>query len=69
MPEAKRRQLNQILMEELDKLNILELMEVKGGILDKSQICIAASAVKCTVAGSGVIVNVPPSTPSTPSSE
>jgi hypothetical protein len=39
-----------------DTLDVYELMEVKGGILDKSQVCVLASAVKCTVAGSGVIV-------------
>jgi len=40
-------------------LDIQEMMEVKGGALDKSQICVLASAVKCTVAGSGVIVQMP----------
>ncbi len=40
-----------------DTLDVYELMEVKGGALDKSQICVLASAVKCTVAGSGVIMS------------
>lgn len=42
-----------------ETLDMQELMEVKGGILDKSQVCILASAVKCTVEGSGIIVQVP----------
>lgn len=48
-----------------DTLDVYELMEVKGGALDKSQICVLASAVKCTVAGSGVIV-VSPTEPTAP---
>lgn len=56
--------INHLLME--DKLNVLELMEVKGGIMDKSQICIAASAVKCTAPGSGVIVGPPTPPPTQP---
>lgn len=39
-----------------EALNVSELMEVKGGIGDKSHICVFAAAVKCTVAGSGVII-------------
>ncbi len=42
-----------------DSLDVEELMEVKGGITDKAVICAFASAVKCTVAGSGVIVQKP----------
>lgn len=50
-------------LQKSDKLDVLELMEVKGGILDKTQVCIFASAVKCTVQGSGVIIQQPsPST-------
>lgn len=43
----------------LDTLDVEELMDVKGGIADKAVICAFASAVKCTVAGSGVIVQKP----------
>jgi len=50
-------------LQKSDKLNVLELMEVKGGILDKTQVCILSAAVKCTVQGSGVIIQQPsPST-------
>lgn len=42
-----------------ETLDVHELMAVKGGILDKSPICILASAVTCTVAGAGVIITVP----------
>lgn len=45
-----------------ETLDMQELMEVKGGILDKSQVCILAAAVKCTVEGSGVIVHLPSDT-------
>ena len=44
-----------------ETLNVSELMEVKGGVGDKSHICVFASAVKCTVAGSGVIIKEPES--------
>lgn len=51
-----------------DTLDVYELMEVKGGTLDKNQICVLASAVKCTVAGSGIIVMSPtgPTGPTAP---
>lgn len=36
-------------------LSVDELMEVKGGLVDNIQLCsLVGSAVKCTVAGSGV---------------
>lgn len=44
-----------------DCLDIQEMMDVKGGALDKTVICVLATAVRCEVAGSGVINN--PSTP------
>lgn len=44
-----------------DCLDIQEMMDVKGGALDKTVICILATAVKCEVKGAGVINN--PSTP------
>lgn len=50
-----------------DTLDVYELMEVKGGVLNKSQICVLASAVKCTAAGSGVIVSPPGPTAPGPS--
>ena len=59
MPEAKRRQQMIFIMNtsiNLDTLDVEELMDVKGGIADKAVIC---AAVKCTVAGSGVIVQKP----------
>lgn len=40
-----------------DALDMQELMEVKGGGLGTAIICIFSSAVKCMVAGSGVITN------------
>lgn len=43
----------------LDTLDVEELMDVKGGIADKDVICVLASAVKCTVEGSGVIIQKP----------
>lgn len=39
-----------------ETLDVCELMAVKGGAAKVSPTCIFASAVKCTVAGSGVIV-------------
>lgn len=62
MPETKRRQQMIFIMNtsiNLDTLDVEELMDVKGGIADKAVICAFASAVKCTVAGSGVIVQKP----------
>lgn len=50
------------LQEVPETLDVYELMAVKGGILDKSPICILASAVKCTVKGAGVIVQQPAET-------
>lgn len=38
-----------------ETLDVCELMAVKGGA-KVSPVCVFASAVKCTVAGSGVIV-------------
>jgi hypothetical protein len=36
-------------------LSVDELMEVKGGLVDNNKICsLIGSAVKCTVAGSGM---------------
>lgn len=43
-----------------ETLDMQELMEVKGGLTEKVTICIFASAVKCTVAGAGVVVTTPP---------
>ena len=57
-----KKALNLKIMDKMnlpDTLEMSELMEVKGGILDESQVCILAAAVKCTVQGSGVIVQVP----------
>lgn len=45
-----------------DCLDIQEMMDVKGGALDKTVICVLATAVKCEVKGSGVIIENP-STP------
>lgn len=38
-----------------NSLELEELMEVKGGLVDNNKICsLIGSAVKCTVAGSGM---------------
>lgn len=42
-------------MNKIEKLDILELMEVKGGVDVKVGKCFFGGATKCTVAGSGVI--------------
>lgn len=47
----------------LEKLDILSLMEVKGGSLDSDIHCSpGTSAVTCTAPNSGVITNNPPPT-------
>ncbi len=42
-----------------ETLDMEELMEVKGGYVEEIAICVFTAAVKCTVPGSGVVVQGP----------